>query len=108
MTNPINLTEKAIIAVKEALEEGDDGVRVAVVGGGCSGYSYTLDFAKQQDADEDDMRLDFDGLNVWIDQHSAGLLKGTIIDYISTLQSKGFVFNNPNATTTCGCGMSFS
>jgi len=108
MTNPINFTEIAIKAAKDALEEGDDGIRVAVVGGGCSGYSYILDFAKQEEADEDDIYISFDGLKVWIDQHSANLLIGTTIDYIVTLQSKGFVFNNPNAKTTCGCGSSFS
>ena len=106
---PITLTEKAVEAVKLAIaEEGLDGsgLRVAVVGGGCSGYSYALDFS--EDCDEDDMTLDFQGLPVYLDPHSAQLLNGTEIDYIETLQRKGFVFNNPKATTTCGCGSSFS
>ena len=108
-TQPITLTEKAVEAVKLAInEEGLDGsgLRVAVVGGGCSGYSYALDFAEE--SDEDDMTLDFNGLPVFLDPHSAQLLTGVEIDYIETLQRKGFVFNNPNATTTCGCGSSFS
>ncbi len=108
-TQPITLTEKAVEAVKLAITEeglGESGLRVAVVGGGCSGYSYALDFAEE--CDEDDMTLDFNGLPVFLDPHSAQLLTGVEIDYIETLQRKGFVFNNPNATTTCGCGSSFS
>ncbi len=107
---PITLTSKAVHAVKLALEEegleGSTGLRVAVVGGGCSGYSYALDF--DDEGDDDDLSLDFDGLSVLIDPHSAQLLGGCEIDYIETLQKKGFVFNNPNATKTCGCGSSFS
>ncbi|MCP4867981.1 MAG: iron-sulfur cluster assembly accessory protein [Proteobacteria bacterium] len=108
----IALTAKAVDAVKLAIsEEGLEGhgLRVAVVGGGCSGYSYALDFADLgEDIDEEDLALDFDGLPVYIDPHSAQLLGTTEIDYVETLQKKGFVFNNPNATTTCGCGSSFS
>ena len=108
MTNPITLTEKAVEAAREALEEGEDGIRVGVVGGGCSGYSYALDFAKEAEVDDDDIFIQLDGLKVWIDPHSASLLKGTTIDYVVTIMSAGFVFNNPNAKTTCGCGSSFS
>lgn len=110
-SHPITLTAKAISAVKLAIEEeGMDtstGLRVAVVGGGCSGYSYALDFIEEE-ADDEDLEMDFSGLNVVMDPHSAQLLSGTEIDYIETLQKKGFVFNNPNATRTCGCGSSFS
>jgi iron-sulfur cluster assembly accessory protein len=105
----ISLTPKAIDAVKVAIEEeglGGSGLRVAVVGGGCSGYSYALDF--EEACDEEDLELDFTGLKVFIDPHSAQLLGSTEIDYVETLQKKGFVFNNPNATRTCGCGSSFS
>lgn len=108
----IQITPKAVEAVKLAIaEEGlsGHGLRIAVVGGGCSGYSYALDFADAaEDVDEEDINLDFDGLPVWIDPHSAQLLGTTEIDYVETLQKKGFVFNNPNATRTCGCGSSFS
>ena len=108
----ITLTPKAVEAVKIALEEeglSGHGLRVAVVGGGCSGYSYALDFADEaEDVDEEDVLLDFSGLNVYLDPHSAQMLGETEIDYVETLQKKGFVFNNPNATRTCGCGSSFS
>jgi len=104
----ITLTPKAIDAVKSARVPGDAALRVAIVGGGCSGYSYALEFEKEEDFDEDDMLLDFDGITVRIDPHSATLLKSTVIDYIETMMTKGFVFNNPAAKTTCGCGSSFS
>jgi len=107
---PIQLTTKAVSAVKLAIEEegleSNMGLRVAVVGGGCSGYSYALDFSDE--SDEEDLEMDFSGLLVVMDPHSAQLLSGTEIDYVETLQKKGFVFNNPNATRTCGCGSSFS
>ena len=107
----ITLTESAITAAREALiEESPNvrGIRVGVVGGGCSGYSYALDFLDLGEEDEDDLVMNLEGLNVYIDPHSAQLLTGVEIDYVSTLSRKGFVFNNPNATTTCGCGASFS
>lgn len=105
----ITLTPKAVNAVKLAIDEeglSGHGLRVAVVGGGCSGYSYALDF--EEEADEEDLNLDYEGLPVFVDPHSAQLLGNTEIDYVETLQKKGFVFNNPNATRTCGCGSSFS
>jgi len=105
---PITLTPAAVEAIKLAMEERDDGLRVAIVGGGCSGYSYRLELEKYADRDEEDLQLDFDGLEVWVDPHSAILLEGINIDYVVTFQSSGFVFANPKATTTCGCGSSFS
>lgn len=112
MEQTITLTEKAVGAVKLAIEEEGltgHGLRVAVVGGGCSGYSYALDFTDEsEDVDEEDLLLEFGGLRVYLDPHSAQMLGDTEIDYVETLQKKGFVFNNPNATTTCGCGSSFS
>ena len=105
----ITLTPKAVEAIKEAMEDLDDGLRIAIVGGGCSGYSYRLELEKYEDRDEeDDLQLEFDGLEVWIDPHSSALLEGVQVDYLATFQSTGFVFNNPQATTTCGCGSSFS
>ena len=108
----ITMTEKAVEAVQLAIDEeglAGHGLRVAVVGGGCSGYSYALDFTDEgEDVDEEDLKLSFGGLNVYMDPHSAQMLGDTEIDYVETLQKKGFVFNNPNATTTCGCGSSFS
>lgn len=106
---PILLTAPAVKAVKSALtEEGEegDGLRVSVVGGGCSGYQYNLDFEKESRMG--DVELEFDGVKIFIDQISAGYLKGTVIDYVSGLQGTGFKFINPNAKRQCGCGSSFS
>lgn len=105
----LRLTDKAVGQVKAILAreklEGY-GLRIAVVGGGCSGFSYGLDFEKEQRAG--DMVLEMDGVKVYVDESSAKHLKGTVIDYVSGLQGAGFKFINPNATGTCGCGTSFS
>jgi iron-sulfur cluster assembly accessory protein len=106
---PINFTPAAIVAAKQAIaEEGEvgDGLRVSVIGGGCSGYQYNLDF--DRDPRIGDFELNFDGLVVFVDPISAGYLKGTVVDYLSGLNEQGFKFNNPNAKRTCGCGSSFS
>jgi len=106
---PLRLTEKAIAQVKTILaREGLEGygLRVAVVGGGCSGFSYGLDFEKEQKSG--DTMLEIDGLKVYLDEPSGKYLAGTVIDYVSGLQDAGFKFINPNATGTCGCGTSFS
>lgn len=106
---PILVTSAAVEAIRNAIaaegEEGD-GLRVSVVGGGCSGYQYNLDFEKAPRMD--DIVMDFNGVQVFVDPISAGYLKGTTIDYISGLNGTGFKFNNPNAKRTCGCGSSFS
>lgn len=106
---PIFLTTSAISAVKEAISkegEAGDGLRVSVVGGGCSGYQYNLDFEKG--GRPGDLTIDFGGVNIFLDPVSAGYLRGTVIDYMSGLQGTGFKFENPNAKRTCGCGSSFS
>jgi len=106
---PIFLTAKAVEAVKHAIkEEGQagDSLRVSVVGGGCSGYQYNLDFEKSPRAD--DVTLDFGGVQILLDPISAGYLRGTVIDFVSGLNGNGFKFDNPNAKRTCGCGSSFS
>ncbi|RMG43093.1 MAG: iron-sulfur cluster insertion protein ErpA [Candidatus Dadabacteria bacterium] len=106
---PIMLTEKAVEAVKKAIaEEGQegDGLRVSVVGGGCSGYQYNLDF--ERESRMGDITMEYGGVKIFIDPVSAGYLKGTVIDYVSGLNGSGFKFNNPNARRTCGCGSSFS
>jgi len=105
----LSLTDNAIEQVKRLLaqqkREGH-GLRVAVADGGCSGYSYKLDFDKEQ-RPEDEV-LERDGLKVFVDRASAPFLKGTVIDFVSGLYGGGFKFTNPNATGTCGCGTSFS
>lgn len=106
---PIHLTASAIEAVKNAIAaEGEPGdcLRVSVVGGGCSGYQYNLDFEKAERMG--DLVLQFDTVQILVHPVSAGYLKGTVVDYISGLQGTGFKFNNPNAKRTCGCGSSFS
>ena len=86
--------------------ESHEVVRVAVQGGGCSGMSYCLNI--ESEVDEEDILLDITSVKVCVDPHSAAILKNTVIDYHLTLQQQGFVFNNPDANTTCGCGSSFS
>lgn len=105
----ITLTEAAVEAILKAIkEEGEpgDGLRISVVGGGCSGYQYGLDFEKNPRMD--DITITFNTLSVFVDPVSAGYLKGTTVDYVSGLNGTGFKFNNPNAKRTCGCGSSFS
>ena len=106
---PILFTAAAVKAAKDAIkEDGEegDGLRVSVIGGGCSGLTYNLDFDKEERIG--DLVLEFDGLKVYLDMVSVQHLKGTTIDFISGLQGTGFKFNNPNAVRTCGCGHSFS
>ncbi len=103
----ITLTNEAIAAVKEVRDPGE-GLRVAVVGGGCAGYSYAIDLKMEDDIDDEDLVLEYDDLKVWIDPHSGDMLKGTTIHYVKTLQKSGFIFNNPNANQRCGCGSSFA
>jgi iron-sulfur cluster assembly accessory protein len=103
------LTEKAVQQVKTLLTRDkldNYGLRVAVTDGGCSGFSYKLDFDKEEKAG--DAVLEFDGLKVYVDPASAQHLNGTVIDYVAGLYGGGFKFTNPNATATCGCGTSFS
>jgi iron-sulfur cluster assembly protein len=103
------VTEKAVQQVKSLLArdklEGH-GLRVLVTDGGCSGFSYKLNFEKEQKPD--DTVLEWDGLKVFVDASSAPYLKGTVIDFVSGIYGGGFKFSNPNATGTCGCGTSFS
>ena len=103
------LTENAIEQVKKLLaRDRRDGyaLRVAVTDGGCSGFSYKLDFDKEQKPG--DKVLEQGGVKVYIDSASVAFLAGTVIDFASGLYGGGFKFTNPNATGTCGCGTSFS
>jgi iron-sulfur cluster insertion protein len=106
---PVFFTAAAAEAVSKALkEEGEEGdfLRVSVVGGGCSGYQYGLDFDKEERMG--DIAMEFGGIKVVVDAISAGYLRGTVVDYVSGLNGTGFQFKNPNAKRTCGCGSSFS
>ena len=105
----INLTTVAAGKVKEIMSmqnPAPTALRVAVVGGGCSGFPYHMAFETQ--TNETDHVLEFDGLKVLVDQMSSMYLDGVEIDYIETLEGAGFKFNNPNVKSTCGCGSSFS
>jgi iron-sulfur cluster assembly accessory protein len=105
----LTLTDGAVRQIKRLLardkREGH-GLRVSISDGGCSGYSYKLDFEKQEQSG--DTVLQFHDLRVFVDAQSAAYLKGTVIDFASGLYGGGFKFTNPNATGTCGCGTSFS
>ncbi len=106
----IEVTDKAIAEVKKIMasehHEPGAGLRVGVKGGGCSGLSYVLDFAKEPRPD--DNVLEFDGIKIFLDPKSALYLKGTQLDFSGGLNGTGFTFVNPNAQRTCGCGSSFA
>jgi len=105
----IQLTPRAIDKVKEILEAQDPkptGLRIAVVGGGCSGFNYSMAFENSPNIL--DKTYTFDGLKVFVDQASMLYLDGASVDYVETLEGAGFKFDNPNVRSTCGCGSSFS
>jgi iron-sulfur cluster assembly protein len=104
----ITLTPTAITKVKEILDMQDPkpaGLRIAVVGGGCSGFTYSMAF--ENNPGMLDKTYDFEGLKVFIDQASMLYLDGARVDYVETLEGSGFKFDNPNVKSTCGCGSSF-
>ena len=103
------LTDSAVEQIKRLIARDSRagcGLRIAVTDGGCSGFSYKLDFDNQQRPD--DMVLDRQGVKVYVDNTSAPYLAGVVIDFVGGLYGGGFKFTNPNATATCGCGTSFS
>jgi iron-sulfur cluster assembly accessory protein len=106
---PVSLTAKAVEMIKSTIEREnltDSGLRVGVVGGGCSGFQYSLDLEKEPHAG--DLIFKHEGLNIFIDPMSAQYLNGTQVDYVETAYASGFSFSNPQAKSTCGCGSSFS
>ncbi len=105
----ISLTDNAVKQIKRIREDenvSDGGLRVAVVGGGCSGLSYKLDFAKEAQAT--DKIYEQDGVKVFIDPKSFIYVRGLTLDYQGGLNGTGFTFQNPNASKSCGCGTSFA
>lgn len=107
------LTLKAVEKIKEAINKVGDpiavkGVRVGVAGGGCSGFQYTIELESNDADPANDEIYEYDGLKVFVDKKSALYLAGMTIDYLESLAKSGFVFNNPNAQKSCGCGESFS
>jgi len=105
----VSLTPTAASKIKELLAEEPDGgelvLRVAIQGGGCSGFQYGLGF--DSGPAEGDEILDMHGVRVVVDPFSAPYLKGATIDFMNGLQESGFKIDNPNATASCGCGHSF-
>ena len=111
MFNPssISLTSKAIEKIKVLVSEENNSelkLRVFIVGGGCSGFQYGFTF--DESLQDDDTAVEEDGATVVIDAMSFQYLMGSELDYMEGLEGSRFVVNNPNATTTCGCGASFS
>ena len=104
------LTERAATEVKKVLQEQNQPentlLRVRVVGGGCSGFSYDLRFDTNYD-EKSDSKYEHHGVTVVVDKKSALYLDGTKVDYYEGLEKRGFTFDNPNAVKTCGCGSSF-
>jgi iron-sulfur cluster assembly accessory protein len=106
---PVSLTPNAVAKVKEIMGQQNpvpSGLRIGVVGGGCSGFSYSMQF--ENGAGMMDKTFDMEGLKVFVDATSVMYLNGCIVDYVETLEGAGFKFENPNVKSTCGCGSSFS
>ncbi len=106
---PINITTSAMEQLKRILKEQNVpegyGLRVGVKGGGCSGFSYILGFDTKKETDQS---FTIDGMPVFMEKSHGLYLLGMEIDWLNGLNNRGFIFNNPNADETCGCGSSFS
>ncbi len=109
LNDEISLTEKAAQQVRKIKADNNipdtHGLRLSVKGGGCSGLSYVLGFDEQPR--DNDRVVECLGIRVFVDPKSVFYLSGTVLDFSDGLNGKGFVFNNPQATKTCGCGNSF-
>jgi iron-sulfur cluster assembly protein len=108
-TQPVTLTQGALNQLKRIMEEQNIpdsyGLRIGVKGGGCSGFSYVLGFDEKKEKDD---VYQIEGFNVFMEKAHAIYLLGMEIDWVDGLSNRGFMFNNPNAKSTCGCGTSFS
>jgi iron-sulfur cluster assembly accessory protein len=107
MTPLLSVTEAAATKIKQLMAEETDVsvLRVAIQGGGCSGFQYGLGF--DRGAVEGDLELQAHGVQVVVDPFSAPYLHGAEIDYVDSIEQAGFAINNPNAVSSCGCGHSF-
>jgi iron-sulfur cluster assembly accessory protein len=105
----VNLTPRAVAAVRKMHQKeglsADQGLRIGVVGGGCSGFQYSMNFDTKKEGDQ---ITEFDGISIFVDVTSLPYIAGTTLDYVEGLHNAGFRFENPRATRTCGCGSSFS
>ncbi|MGA0254777.1 MAG: HesB/IscA family protein [Rhodothermales bacterium] len=108
-TGPVSLTARAAEEIRKIMSTKNipEGyhLRVGAKGGGCSGMSYILGFDRKRDHD---IAFEVDGIKVFMDKRHGLYLMGTTVDYKDGLDARGFTFDNPNATATCGCGSSFS
>src|ERR1700749_682022 len=105
----VTLTPAATVKVREIMATQDPlpaGLRIGVVGGGCSGFQYSMSFENQ--AGMMDKVFKFEGLKVFVDATSQMYLNGCVVDYVETLEAAGFKFDNPQVKSTCGCGSSFN
>ncbi len=104
----VTLSDSAAERISEILkgESGEMMLRVGVSGGGCSGFQYSFELDSTRN--DDDLVLEKNGARVLIDETSLGFLDGAVIDYVDDLIGAAFQINNPNASSSCGCGMSFS
>src|ERR1039457_5108863 len=105
----VQMTEKAVGKVREILDSQEPkpaGLRIAVVGGGCSGFSYSMAFENQPNML--DKTYNFGSQKLFVDQDSLVYLDGAKVDYVENLKGSGFKFSNPQVKSTCGCGSSFS
>ena len=108
-STPLTLSPTAVAKVREIMATQDPlpaGLRIGVVGGGCSGFQYSMSF--ENAAGMMDKVLNFEGLKVFVDATSMMYLQGCVVDYVETLEAAGFKFENPSVKSTCGCGSSFS
>src|ERR1700712_5938266 len=108
-TTPVTLTPNAIVKVREIMATQDPipaCLRIGVVGGGCSGFQYSMSFENQSGMMDKVLR--FADLKVFVDATSAMYLNGCVVDYVETLEAAGFKFENPTVKSTCGWGSSFS
>ncbi len=108
-TAPVTLTSGAVSELKKLIDQqelgSDFGLRLGVEGGGCSGMSYILGFDQKKDGDSE---YEIEGIRVFMNKAHGLYLAGMEVDFKNGLDARGFTFNNPNATSTCGCGSSFS
>ena len=105
----LNLTNTAASKVKEIMgmqTPAPTALRVAVVGGGCSGFQYSMNF--ENGAGAMDKVFEYEGLKLFVDATSLMYLSGVNVDYVETLEGAGFKFDNPSVKSTCGCGSSFN
>ncbi len=107
MKNDIEVTESAQNQINKILiSENSDFFRITVLGGGCAGFQYKFDFSEK--ANEDDIIFEYKNAKVLIDKTSIELIKGSKIDYVNELIGSSFKISNPQASSSCGCGTSFS